>query len=144
MGARAALFGGMVVLLVATIARPADTSIAVIVHPSRQVTLDADDVARIFLRKRRFWEDGSPIVPLNREASSAVRELFTRRVFGVSSAALSVYWNEQYVLGTLPPTTLASNEAVKRYVASEPNAIGYIEASLVDKSVRVALLLDGG
>ena len=42
------------------------------------------------------------------------------------------------------PTKLASNEAVKRYVASEPNAIGYIEASLVTRVVRVALLLDGG
>lgn len=143
MGRRATFFGSVAVLLVAAIARPADVTIAVIVHPSRQVTLDADDVARIFLRKRRFWEDGSPIVPINRQASSDLRELFTRRVFGVSSGGLSVYWNEQYVLGTLPPATLPSSEAVKRYVASEPNAIGYVEGNVVDKSVRTALEFDG-
>jgi hypothetical protein len=61
----------------------------------------------------------------------------------MSSAALSVYWNEQYVLGTLPPPTLHSSEAVKRYVASEPNAIGYIESSAIDKTIRTVLELGG-
>jgi len=123
-------------------ARPADVAIAVIVHPSRDVTLAVQDVAQIFLRKQRFWEDGSPVVPLNREAGSALREAFSRRVFGISSSALAAYWNEQYFLGTFPPPTLSSSEAMKRYVASQPNAIGYVEAGAVDLSVRVVLKLE--
>lgn len=143
MGRRAAAFASLVALLIGGFVLAAETPIVVIVHPSRQGVLDADDVARIFLRRQRFWDDGLPIVPLNREAGSDLREAFSKRIFGVSSSALAVYWNEQYFLGTLPPATLSSSEAVKRYVASEPNAIGYIEANVADKSVRVVLELPG-
>lgn len=131
-----------VVLLVATSVQPMDAAIVVIVNPHRHVTLRVEDVAHIFLRKHRFWEDGSPIVPLNREAGSILREAFSHRVLGVTSTALAAYWNQQYFLGTMPPATLSSNEAVKRYVATDPNAIGYIDANAVDKSVRVVLELD--
>ncbi len=119
-----------------------DAAIAVIVNPRRHATLQLEDVARIFLRKQRFWSDGAPIVPLNREAGSTLRETFSRRVLGVTSTELAVYWNEQYFLGTMPPATLSSSEAVKRYVASDPNAIGYIEATAVDNSVHVVFELD--
>ncbi len=127
--------------LVATSARPAGVAIAVVVHPSRDQSLPRDDVARIFLKKQRFWDDGAAIIPLNREAGSAIREAFTRRIFGMASTELAAYWNDQYFLGTFPPATLSSTEAVKRYVASDRNAIGYVEAGSVDSSVRVALEL---
>jgi ABC-type phosphate transport system substrate-binding protein len=37
--------------------------------------------------------------------------------------------------------TLSSTEAVKRYVASDPNAIGYVDAGYVDSTVRLVLEL---
>jgi ABC-type phosphate transport system substrate-binding protein len=116
--------------------------IAVIVHPDRRDALDVPSVASIYLRQRRFWSDGAPIIPLNREASSALREEFSRRVLGSGSAQMSVYWNERYFHGVLPPATLSSSAAMKRFIASERNAIGYVEAEDVDSSVRVALILD--
>ena len=96
---------------------------------------------RIFLRKRRFWADGSPIVPLNREVGSAEREAFTTRVLADGGAHLSQYWNEQYFAGIFPPTMLSSSAAVLRYVAADPGAVGYVRAEEVDGSVRVALTL---
>ncbi len=140
----ASLVCALLVLLSAAETRPEVRGLVVIVHPSRAVSLSVDDVARIFLKKQRFWDDGSPIIALNHEAESPVRDAFSRRVFGLSSAALAAYWNRQYFLGVLPPATLSSSEAVKRYVASDPGAIGYIEANLADGSVHVALELDGG
>lgn len=130
------------IALLASTAEPAGTTIAVIVHPSRKLALRVEDAARIFLRKQRFWDDGAPIVPLNREAGSELREAFSIRVFGVPSAALASYWNEQYFLGTLPPATLSSSAAVERYVSSEKNAIGYVEAAGVGAGVWVALHLE--
>jgi ABC-type phosphate transport system substrate-binding protein len=138
---RAAALLVLALSLVATSARPAGVAVAVIVHPSRDRPLAVDDVARIFLKKQRFWDDGAPIVPLNREAGSSIREVFSRKVFGMSSEELAAYWNAQYFLGTFPPATLSSTEAVKRYVASDRNAIGYVEQASVDSTVRVALEL---
>lgn len=119
----------------------AEEHVAVIVHPSRTVTLSRAEVARMYLKKQRFWDDGAPIVVINRESGSGARELFSERVLGSDSMRLAAYWNEQYFQGIFPPATLSSGAAVKKFVASEPNAIGYINAAEVDDSVRVILPL---
>jgi ABC-type phosphate transport system substrate-binding protein len=132
----------LVALLLPCRAGGGEQRIAVIVHRDRRDALDTPTVARIYLRKQRFWDDGSPIIPLNREAGNPLREAFSKRVLGVGSEKLSAYWNEQYFHGVLPPPTLSSSQAVARFVASEPNAIGYVEEGVVDSSVRVAAILE--
>ena len=116
--------------------------IVVVVHPDRIVSLRTSDIAQIFLKQRRFWRNGEAIVPVNRDASSA-REDFTRTVFGVDARSQVTYWNREYFRGVLPPITLASDEAVLRFVASDPRAVGYVPVSLVDDTVRVAARLAG-
>jgi ABC-type phosphate transport system substrate-binding protein len=113
--------------------------LVVIVHPDREEHLGRAEVAQIYLKKRRFWSNGESIVPVNRNSGSDARALFVRAIFGEKARQLGMYWNRQYFQGVLPPATLASDEAVKRFVASEPRAIGYIDADLVDDSVRVVL-----
>lgn len=137
----------LLVLAVATVvAEPADAGdmpLVVIVHPSRTDALGVPDLARIYLRTRRFWADGTPIVPLNREAGSTAREGFSRHVLGSDSAHWAGYWNDAYFNGSFPPPVLSSSAAVKRYVANEPEAIGYVDPAEVDDTVRVVLTLDG-
>ncbi len=115
--------------------------IAVVVHPARADRLGTEELAEIYLKKRRFWDDGAPILPLNQPPGTTARESFSRRVLGGTSQSFAEYWNEQYFHGIFPPATLSSDEAVKRYVAAERNAIGYIEATDVDDTVRVVLHL---
>jgi ABC-type phosphate transport system substrate-binding protein len=129
-------------ILMPAIAGGGDPRIAVIVHRDRHDSLDIATVARIFLRQRRFWEDGSPVLPINREAGSALREQFSQRVLGAASEQLASYWNAQYFHGVLPPATLSSSQSIRRFVASERDAIGYVEADAVDDTVRIALDLD--
>lgn len=119
-----------------------ELELVVIVHPSRTVTLSRADVANIYLKRRRFWDGGAVIVPVNQEAESPAREQFSRKVLGAPSRAFASYWNEEYFHGTFPPVTLSSSAAVKRYVAAEVNAIGYVFAEEADSSVRVVLRLD--
>jgi ABC-type phosphate transport system substrate-binding protein len=116
--------------------------IAVIANPERETVLDREELARIFLRKRRFWADGTAILPVNRDAGATIRAGFDGAVFGSRARRLSNYWNREYFRGVLPPATLASDEAVRRFVAREPRAIGYVRASVVDDSVAVILVLD--
>ena len=52
------------------------------------------------------------------------------------------YWNQLYFQGVLPPYVVASEEAVLRFVARTPHAIGYLDACAVDDSVRVLFLID--
>jgi ABC-type phosphate transport system substrate-binding protein len=115
--------------------------VAVIVHPERRAELSINDIAQIYLRRDRFWNDGAAIVPLNLPAGAPLRARFAENVLHLSETRLADYWNRQYFQGILPPATLASIEAVRRYVASDPNAIGYVPASEVDSSVRVIMHL---
>jgi len=137
-----ALLCTAIALLLPRPAVPEERALAIVVHPERAAALDIEDVARIYLRKRRFWDDGTPIVALNREPETAARTTFSRRVLRADPAQLEEYWNERYFEGIFPPTVLSSGAAVKRYVAADRNAIGYIESKDVDASVRVVLKLD--
>ena len=131
-------------LLLLALAGPVDAgaeSLAVIVNADRGGALSSTEIAQIYLKQRRFWPDGGRIVPVNRESGSPLREAFARQVLGANANQLVVYWNRQYFQGVLPPATLASDEAVKRFVASERLAIGYVRPEVVDDSVRVVLQL---
>lgn len=130
---------GLAASLVAMAASADD--LVVIVHPDRSEKIERSDILQIYLKRRRFWADGSQIVPINREAGSVNRESFSQRVFGADSRSQMGFWNQQYFRGVLPPLTLASDEAVLRYVAREPRAIGYVRSSLVDDRVRILLVL---
>ncbi len=116
--------------------------LVVIVHPERTTKIGLPEIAQIYLKQRRFWRDGALILPVNREAKSGPRESFSQAVFGAESRSLIAYWNREYFRGVLPPITLASDIAVRRFVATEPRAIGYIPADLVDDSVRVAFRIE--
>ncbi len=118
-----------------------ELELAVIVHPSRAAALTTETVKRMYLKRQRFWDDGHPIVAINQEVTTPAREAFTRLVFGDEAVRLPAYWNEQYFHGVMPPIILGSEEAVMRYVASRPDAIGYVDARHVDASVAVALRL---
>lgn len=131
----------LAVALASPAARVAAEDILVIAHPQRNVRLDHDALAQIYLRQRRHWPGGDPIVPVNHASGSPVREEFARAVLERTPEQLAIYWNRQYFLGVLPPGTFVSDEAMKRFVASERRAIGYIRASALDDSVRVVLRL---
>ena len=142
MGRRLLTVVVVLLLLAAPSAAGEPVRIAVIVHPSRGTELTADLVNQIYLRRKRFWDDGAAIVPLNLPAGTALRETFTRAVLRQSEARLAEYWNRQYFYGVLPPATLASPRAVVRYVAAEANALGYVPEAEIDSSVRVVLRLE--
>lgn len=83
-----------------------------------------------FLKRVTRWGDGQTIHPVDLQATSPVREAFTRSVLQRSVAAVRSYWQQLIFAGrTLPPPELDSDAAVVAYVASTPGAIGYVSAA---------------
>ena len=119
-----------------------DRRLAVIVHPQRHAGLTVDELAQIYLRRKQHWDDGETIVPLNLASGTPLRAEFSQRVLRQSEARLADYWNRRYFDGLMPPATLASTAAVRRYVAADPRAIGYVPAAEADRTVRVILYLE--
>jgi len=125
-----------------TVAQP----IAVIVNdsvPARELTRAA--VRRFFLLRDHFWSSGERVAPVNLPAGSALREAFSHAVLGGGSRDFSLYWNDLYFHGTLPPPTVASEQAVVLYVTRTHGAIGYVSQATAAKlpdGVRVALTVE--
>jgi ABC-type phosphate transport system substrate-binding protein len=120
-----------------------DVAIAVVVGKGQSpaAPLSPALVAGIFARKRQLWSDRSTIVPVNLPASHTLRRNFSRWVFDKTPEEMQAYWNDQYFHGVVPPPVLASEEAVLRFVAATPGAIGYVSVCAVDRRVDVVAVV---
>jgi len=114
------------------------TEIAVITgNPPPRIAADRQSLGNIFLKRLRVDEHGLPLVPLNLPPDSALRRAFSSSLLGRSPRTLAQYWNERYFHGVSPPYVVRSEEAMVRFVAATPGAVGYVMACRVDDRVRV-------
>lgn len=108
---------------------------------SRLDKLSLDTVKLVFKRKSMVDTYGGRWIPVNLPAANPLRRMFSLSVFDALPEDMEEYWNEQYFQGINPPEVLSSEEAVLRFVASTPGAVGYIPASRADSRVKVLLLV---
>jgi ABC-type phosphate transport system substrate-binding protein len=111
----------------------------VIVNKDRpETSLDRRFLSRAFLKKTTTWEDGQSIHPVDQAADAAVRQRFSEEVVGRSVAAVRNYWQQLIFTGRgVAPPELDSDEAVVRYVARHPGALGYVSGTANVQSTRV-------
>lgn len=119
---------------------PAGDALAVVVAAGAPIDkLSPEAVRLIFNRKSLVDGRGQRWVPVNLPATDALRRAFSLAVFDALPEDLEEYWNNQYFHGIDPPDVMASQEAVLRFVAATPGAIGYVRAPLADGRVKVLL-----
>jgi ABC-type phosphate transport system substrate-binding protein len=123
------------------VAASANAEVVVVVSAQSPVTsLTAAQTARIFLGKANAFPDDSAAVPVDQAEGSAIRNEFYSKVVHKNSSQLTAYWAKIIFTGNgRPPVVLEGDAAVRKAVANNPNAIGYIDKSDVDSSVRVIL-----
>lgn len=115
--------------------------IAVIVNPAVSDSPSKSDIAKLFLGKKKKF-GGAKAAPLNQPEASDITAMFNEQVIGKSNSQLKSYWSKLIFTGKgTPPKELGSDAEVKAEVAANPNAIGYIDESSVDDSVKVILTL---
>jgi len=120
----------------------AEEPLAVIVQATQsKLSMGKSELAAIYRRKRNYWEDGTKIQPVNLPADNPTRRAFSKAVLGYAPEELEQYWNDRYFHGVLPPYVLSSEEAVLRFVAETPGAIGYVPYCDADKRVTVVLVI---
>ena len=125
-------------LALAVFSSAAMAEVAVIVHPSNNVTLDQAEITRLFTGRGTSFNNGSKATPFNLAESAAARADFDSKVLGKSSSQMKAYWSKLVFTGKgTPPKELADDTAVKAAVGSDATAIGYIDAAAVDASVKV-------
>jgi ABC-type phosphate transport system substrate-binding protein len=112
--------------------------VAVVSAKSAVTTLSKSQVADIFLGKATRFPDGSQAVPIDLSEGTIARDDFYSKVAQKSAAQMKAYWSKIIFTGRgQPPPTLSSGAEMKRRLVENPAAIGYIDANMVDASVRV-------
>lgn len=119
----------------------AAADVVVVVSAQSPLTaLTRDQVADIFLGKSSRFPDGSRAVPIDRLEGSALRDEFYLKFAVRSPAQVKAHWSKIIFTGRgQPPQEIANAGDMKKILAANPNAIGYIEQNLVDASVKVLL-----
>ena len=131
------LFVSSVLAAMAGIASPAQAEVAVVVNPNAaETSLTKEQVARYFLGKAEAF------VPIDRPESAAIRSEFYQKVANKDLAQTRALWAKLVFTGkAMPPKEVASNADVKKAVLANPKAIGYIDKSAVDATVKVICTL---
>ena len=128
-------------LALSTLSAHAD--IVVIVNPKNAAaSLSADQVSAIYLGNTATFPDGAAAALADQPESAGIRGDFYQKATGRSASQVKATWARITFTGKgTPQKELKTDADVKAFVASDPKAIGYIDSSAVDGSVKVALKL---
>lgn len=117
-----------ILILAASLSPLAHAEVTVIVNAANAASLDDEAVAALFLGQAKTFAGGTEAVPVNQKDSAAATGEFSGRYLKKTPAQLRAFWAKQVFTGAgRPPKELDGDEAVIKFVAATPGAIGYIE-----------------
>lgn len=119
------------------LAPASQAQLVVIVSAKSPLTsLSENEVADIYLGR------GAEMMPIDQADDSASRADFYKRVLRKSPAQLRAYWSKLIFTGRgQPPREVADVAAIKKLVSGDSHAIGYIDKSELDSTVKAVLTL---
>ena len=112
---------------------PAMAEVVVVVNPkAAESTMSKEQVAQFFLGK------STAMTPIDQAESSPLRAEFYKKVADKDATQAKALWSKLVFTGKATmPKEVANSAAVKSAVAANPKAIGYMEKSAVDATVKV-------
>jgi ABC-type phosphate transport system substrate-binding protein len=112
--------------------------VAVVSSTSTITSLSNAQITDIFLGKVSRFPNGTLAVPIDQKEGSPARDEFYATFASKSPAQVKSLWAKIIFTGRgQPPKAVANSIEVRKLLAANPMAIGYIERSSVDSSVRV-------
>jgi ABC-type phosphate transport system substrate-binding protein len=136
-----ALLAGALVL--ATAGMAAQAALAIIAHPSNNAAgITLEEAEQIYLGKSRELANGRRVAPVDQASGTASRTKFYKSVIKKDERELKSYWSKLIFTGKgQPPREVGDDAAVQAWVASNPDAIGYVDGKFVNSSVKVLLIV---
>jgi len=105
---------------------------------SAVMALSNSQLTDIFLGKVSHFPNGLPAVPIDLAEDSLVRDEFYAKFLGKTPAQIKAFWAKIIFTGRgQPPKTMSNGTALKKFIADNADAIGYLEREWVDSSVKV-------
>lgn len=120
---------------------PAHADISVVVHRDSEVRqMSATEVSDLYLGRGRQTGTMPRFLILERPRDSEIRRRFFGRLNGMDLDRVNAIWARLQFSGeALPPTPLQDDRRVLRALRAYPEAIGYVDSTEIDGSVREVL-----
>lgn len=117
--------------------------VVVVGAKSPATTLSKDQVAALFLGKSTQLPGAGIPVLYDHLETAEIRQQFYTKVTDKTPSQVKAVWSRLVFSGKgSPPKELATSADVKKAVSANPDAVGYIEKSAVDSSVKVVFSAD--
>lgn len=98
----------------------------------------AAEIGNVFLGRAGAVPAAAALIPIDQPEGSPAREQFYSRFAGMSSAQVKAHWAKLIFTGRgQPPVTVPGDAEVKKRLAQNPRAVGYIDRASVDPTVRI-------
>ena len=136
----AAVIGGVLISSNSSLATPDVVVVAARNSPISSLTVD--QAIDVFLGRNSSLPGIGRVTPIDQPEGSPVRREFYEKAARKDAAQLKAYWARKIFTGKgEPPPEVESTAAVKRILAADPHAIGYIPESALDESVKPLLVI---
>jgi ABC-type phosphate transport system substrate-binding protein len=119
-------------------AAAAETVVVIVARNSTVTELPRLHLADLYLGRISRFPDGNPALPINQKAGTKDRTAFSETYLGRSETQIKAHWSKLIFTGRgRPPAEAPDESAVRKLVAEDPRAIGYVDRRFVDSSVRI-------
>lgn len=130
------------VLSVLVLSPKAWADVVIIVSNSNHEAIDTANVSKIFMAQNYVFPSGAGAQPAYQTVGSAVDEEFTGKLVKSMPVDVKRIWaGLQFTGGARRPRVFGTDEDVIKFVAGNPQAIGYVSADKVHGDVRVVMKL---
>lgn len=111
--------------------------VSVIVNPANTSTIDANLIKKIYLGKKKSFDNGNKAEVFTLPDNSPDSESFRQKALKKSNSQYKSYWSKLAFTGKGTPPKKASDTEMINAVKSKPNAIGFINSDKVTGDVKV-------
>ena len=116
------------------------SSIAVVVNQDTPVSdLSLEDVRKIFLGERQYWNAKLPVMLLIRAPVARERDVVLRVIYQMSESEFKQFWVAKIFRAEAasPPKIVYSNDMQYELVSAIPGAIAFVDARNVRPGLKV-------
>lgn len=113
-------------------------NIVVIINKDNNQSVTKEFLTKVYLGKVSTWPDGSHVMAFDQAEDNPVHDKFYIEILGKNPSLVKSLWTQNIFTGKrLPPKIANPDIEMKKLVNINKNAIGYINASNIDESVKV-------
>ncbi|GAF01855.1 hypothetical protein [Saccharicrinis fermentans] len=117
-------------------------SYKVIVNNINEIgSISKKELAMVFLKKKKKWENGVMIIPVDQSVRAKVRASFSQDVFNKSVAAIRSYWQRAIFSGmATAPVEKPTDKEIIAFVKNNKGAIGYVSSATSTAGVKTLVI----